>query len=364
MNKILILSIFTVMFFSCERNKEYGLDEGNIERNYQEKNNSETNLDSASLAEDDYSDENNQYDGPFEEPCMDFELMDVDGVNILHFSTMDCFKQMNAHLAYKVELLDNEFIENNSDLEEEAINQLEEELHFNEEQPLIDFEIENGFNSLRQRLEEEAYVYNGLEDVSGLVDPFYDIVYDESIQTLLNERHEVIIDNTIYKINQDGSYWVIQNLDFDALASVSRDASDEVVLSEIENANLIGFPPPEECSRDRERGKETVGKYRIKWKMKLFIAFYGGGLKVKVKGFKKKKKRWKKRRSYCVVGFKGKLCDADGHLTLGSNNWSYFKRSNKKRWSWKTRGSTKSKDKKITGYFHAVGITKVEVLDL
>lgn len=64
------------------------------------------------------------------------------------------------------------------------------------------------------------------------------------------------------------------------------------------------------------------------------------------------------------TSWKGKMCDSDGNLTLGSNSWTTSSRPNKKRWSWKTSGSTKTKDKIIKGFFYAVGIGHHEILDI
>ena len=98
--------------------------------------------------------------------------------------------------------------------------------------------------------------------------------------------------------------------------------------------------------------------------MKLYNLPWGGGLKVRVKGFKKKRNRWKKHRSYCEVGWKGKFCDSTGNLTLGSDSWTVSNRNNKKKWKWKTSGTTKSKDKIIRCKFQAVGIKHEEQLDI
>lgn len=290
--------------------------------------------------------------------------------NILSFTTMEEFKNKLDELTKAIEDYDDDFLALHSNLTEDELYDLEEEIGYNEFQPLIDFETEKGFFSLRKKLADDLYVFENAEDNSGIIDPFYDIIYDEALQTLLNEKREVIVEGKTYKFNTDGSYWIIDkvdiellknlehinHLDFEPMAhvvlktdSITTDSSSTVAVNHCS------------CGRNKEKNKKTAGNERIKWKMKLYKGPFSGGLKMKVKGFQKKKNKWKAKRSFCQLAFGGNFCNDECEELAGNG---LVNRSSKKSFKWKTSGSTKAKDNQINVTFTAVGISHTESLDI
>ena len=96
---------------------------------------------------------------------------------VLSFPDMNTFKETVEDLENQVEYLDNNFINTYSHLSEDEINVIEEEIGFNENQPLIDFENQHGFSSLRAKIDEESEIYNQIEYPSeDIIDPDDDVI--------------------------------------------------------------------------------------------------------------------------------------------------------------------------------------------
>tara|TARA_B110000902_G_scaffold156768_2_gene179802 strand:+ start:4766 stop:5602 length:837 start_codon:yes stop_codon:yes gene_type:complete len=213
---------------------------------------------------------------------------------VLSFPDMNTFKETVEDLENQVEYLDNNFINTYSHLSEDEINVIEEEIGFNENQPLIDFENQHGFSSLRAKIDEESEIYNQIEYPSeDIIDPDDDVIFDDNIRTVLNIHHEVIINDTMYRINQDGSYLRIDTVDLELLSSTRGSGSNSSNFwSNFPKVSLHSRKDSTtSCGRNREAKKKESGNYRIKWMMKLYNLPWDGGLKLRVKGYKKKKKK-------------------------------------------------------------------------
>ena len=295
----------------------------------------------------------------------------VDGYNILSFSTMEEFKKTLIVLNDKLEEYDDEFLKQHKDLSYDGLFNLEELIGYNEFRPLEEYEEKLNFYSLRKKLQEDLILFEDGNNLS-TKDPFFDIIYDETLQTLLNDKREVIIDDTIYKLNIDGSYFIIDTVDFDLLSSIEysnnyhfETLNDHVVFkggTNVNNGNNSSSSTTScDCGRNHDNNTKTVGNYKMKWKMKLYNYPWAGGFKMKVKGFKKKHKKWKKIRSYCALHFEGDFCD--DNCGVMQKDGTYDK-NNKKSFSRSTHGSTKSKDGDIDVTFTAVNISHTATLDI
>ncbi|GEP49499.1 hypothetical protein FNO01nite_01710 [Flavobacterium noncentrifugens] len=195
---------------------------------------------------------------------------------------------------------------------------------FDEDNPLLRFETQYNFCSLRLKLItlEDAWLYaQGDGTWNASTDPDNHFIDDETERTLLNEGAEVIIGTepknyVIYKFTDDaGGYIAISNMDVVALQQINSGTiptfNPNVVVTTPKSAVISGG-----C-KDKltEVAYEVVNGERLKRISKVRreygtdaeagTSIWKGRIKAKTKGYKKKNGHWKGTRTYITAGIDG-----------------------------------------------------------
>jgi len=237
----------------------------------------------------------------------------------------------------QVEAWDDAFVAQWAHLDEESLNLKEEELNFDSEKPMTDFENSIGLQSLRQKYlaEEEVWLNNEILDEATDPDikPEYD--FDNKEMVLLNKYAEVQIGSTIIKqlsskeielINdmkrfggqknvqliEEGASLVIADADYNTLIDFNNGDS-----SVVEQDNVtVQQSTTSDCKYFRTNNKTIYydnGGRKVKLRVKFgnVTNFYFEA-KARIKAYKKKRSRWKKRRTNLGVKVAtGTFCEDD-----------------------------------------------------
>ena len=244
---------------------------------------------------------------------------------IAEFDTQDTYNNYADDLDSQVDALDDAFVAEWGYLDDDALNAKEEELGFDSEKPLADFENQIGLQSLRQKYiaAENAWLDNNILDDATNPDNSSIYDFDESKMALINTLGEVKIGTTIIKklteqqisdINTtlaksgvkgkaalvpiDGAYLTINDGDFNTLI-----AYNEGDVSVVNNGNVtVETGSTTACSYFKKR--TFIDPYTNGKKVWLKVKFdnVGGGLyfkaKAKIKSFKQKSNgHWKRYRT-------------------------------------------------------------------
>tara|TARA_B110001469_G_scaffold127397_1_gene148120 strand:+ start:4668 stop:5768 length:1101 start_codon:yes stop_codon:yes gene_type:complete len=239
---------------------------------------------------------------------------------ILHFADMATFLAVEADLEQQVEELDDAFVDVYNYLNDEDINLMQEDLNFDEFQPLYDFE-ENfpNFNSIRAKIAEETMIYDEIEDQDPNSDPEDSfIIFSDVTRTLINESGDIAIGNKIYRINNDGSHWEINSLDVTLLETLPDHTTVQgeqyttgiKILIRKSSSNT-------DCKKNKWNGElwkyNTSGNKKHKWKIGVFNYPFHGGSRMKIINKKKKKKRrktvWRRYRTETTLSMCGNGCN-------------------------------------------------------
>lgn len=93
------------------------------------------------------------------------------GTNLAVFDNQSAYDNTVSNLESQVEAWDDQFLAQWGHLDEESLETKEDELNYDDEKPLTDFENQIGLNSLRKKYlaEEESWLNN--EELNVLTDP-------------------------------------------------------------------------------------------------------------------------------------------------------------------------------------------------
>lgn len=270
------------------------------------------------------------------------------GATIIAFSDQEAFDNLVILLENQVDTWDDIFVNQWDYLDDDALNDKEEELNFDSEKPLADFENQNGLNSLRQKylLAEDVWLDN--EELDDILDPENNPLfsYDIITMSLLNELGEIKIGDTIYKqLNFDeiqainsinsindqiekGAIMEIKDGDFQTLIDFN---SGDLTVVNNENVNVNSGNTQSDCKNYKiVRGSEN---YTSNKKVKLSIRYANYAVfykvKAKVRSYKKRRGKWKRYRTSLGVALStGYFCDGTAQLYTSS-----YKRKRRKRLS-------------------------------
>lgn len=289
---------------------------------------------------------------------------------MLVFPDMETFKATLAELERQTKELDDAFVEFYSDLDEEALNAKEEEIAFNEEKPLYDFENFLNFNSLHQQIAIEEEQWLSQEELDMGNDPDDHFVFEEELRSLLNADGEVQIGNSIYKLTEDG-YFEITDGDLNSLAIIDNNNKNynslpkNIIFVGNENSFLKSDDDDnnDDCRSWKSKSSfKKKGDKRIKWKVKHSTWPWDRYASAKTTNYKKKKRGWKKYRAYTKTKVYGFISDknADGSadctkkLNFNPDN-NYAVHNSKKSVKHKIIVLTKTKSGWIKGYHYGAG---------
>lgn len=208
---------------------------------------------------------------------------------------------------------------------------------FNEDQPLVDFENQLYFNSLRKMIETQYNIWLNLQgDVFDYTtDPDNHFIEDETERTLLGVRADIIIGDcrngfTYYRFYDWGYVTVPMDSNFndvmDVLNDLNAGATDQETVEDIIKSNGIGNthgegnPPNIPCSTKYKQHKIEAHLFsstrkvesKMKFKVPLFEEWNGDQkIFAKTTSFRKKNGKWKKFRADIYAGFYGQLTGYD-----------------------------------------------------
>lgn len=267
--------------------------------------------------------------------------------NMLQFSSHEEYEQTLDLLTYNVELHEDDFIKEYDHLNEDALNDMEESLKFNEDLPLELFEEEHKFQSLRKVTVNAENAWLDNSDQPGFSwddDPDNFTFIDGIEQTLYNPWHEVMINDTIYKYTENGYYSIVAHNPkaSTALAYLNNNPEldpfkfeneyEDVVIYTDDNANNNNS---NECVPGKINRTERFinGDYSIKAKQKMHTGPVNMTYKTVIKNYKKKGRKWKKRRILSYTGLQGYIqdpyqhsCSFRDYMDINDNRCTYKKR--------------------------------------
>ncbi|MEQ8683860.1 MAG: hypothetical protein RIE86_01145 [Imperialibacter sp.] len=292
------------------------------------------------------------------------------GEQLLVFPDKEAFIQTINELARQVDELDDAFIEFYKDLDEDALNDKEQEIGFNEEKPLTDFLEYMGFASLYQQIEIEETKWLQQEELDFTNDPNDHFIDGENYRVVLNADAEVQVGESIYKITEDG-FFEITDGDLESLKILDAVSNGRISLPE--NVIFVGNDynsaarvTASECKSSKSSsGEVTASQYerRIKWKVKHSTPLFGNRqVYAETTNYKKGGlfgNDWVQYRTYCeamVYGFVSGLDgECDTQVDFNYNQWVWAVEYDKKSVCHKIFVSTKTRPGWVKGYHYGAG---------
>jgi len=289
--------------------------------------------------------------------------MAINSTTIAVFSNEEAHMNYTKNLEDQVADWDDNFLSQWGHLNDEALNAKEDELNFDSEKPLTDFENQIGLQSLRQRYlsAESEWLNNDVLDEANDPDnnPIYD--FDESEMAVLNILSEVQIGTTIYKklsleqideINntpqkasykkiaeplENGAYLEIENEDYDTLIEFN-DGNTSVVDNDNVTVNNSSSTVSCKYGKSKRRFFNTASGKKIKAIIKVPQPMFrsNGKVKAKIKSYKKRSFwGWRRWRTNIAAGARGNVYDTRCDNTpFYIDQWTSTKRRKKRIYIW------------------------------
>lgn len=246
---------------------------------------------------------------------------------ILVFANMDAFKLTLADLDRQVRELDSAFVSTYSSLSKDSLNLKEEEIGFNEKQPLLDFADFFMYHSLYMRIDslENIWLNNTILDDAN--EPDNHFIFELALRAILNADCEVQIDDIIYKITGDG-YFTTPSGNFKSLQLLDKDPTNTHLIKDV-------FYSGDDCSSCKATGcnsnkRQSGYKYnsahdkRIKYVVSHWTHPWDRRCAAKTDNYKKNGWFWKKYRTNCFAKVYGYVSDmvgeCDGQLNFNTAN--------------------------------------------
>lgn len=145
---------------------------------------------------------------------------------ILSFDDSTDVMQAILYLEQEWDYHNDTFVDNYPLYSDDQLDSVETLLAFEEDQPLIDFEEDYSFYSLRDSLDSVLDIWLDNTTLVESTNPELFHILDPMLRTLLNTNCEIIIDSSIYTLHEDGSFTEIYDLNFSALDSLRRGVFD------------------------------------------------------------------------------------------------------------------------------------------
>lgn len=297
----------------------------------------------------------------------------IDG--LLKFQSYDHVLFTIQNLEEKYDNHENFFINQYPDIDGDSLAIIEENVGHNEFETFEDFESSYGHQSLRKELFD--FESNWLDSDQSSEEPVHpmDFIIEYGLQTILNNKAELIVADTIYKFYPYG-YVQIANLDF-ALLEEYRSSNNP---DEIKGGKVVGslttLKSGEDCRGHMAYpsigwGKKTLGNARIKYKVAIRTLPWSTRYVIaKTKAYRKTGgwlKKWRKTRAHIKCSVYGSITDytidpetgeriANCEKQLQFNYYPggiYSDKYNTKSWKHKVYVSTRTKSGWVKGYHYA-----------
>ncbi len=193
----------------------------------------------------------------------------------------------------------------------EVINNVAEEVNYDENQPLYEFADFYTMYSLLKNIQEQEDIFLQQDEQNIEDDPDNHFIVENQVRAILNSDCEVKIADTIYKLTENG-YYAIPNGNLKSLKNLSDNIDDNGKTVYLPNVIFCGDNDDiraSDCrSNKRNYGykKSSDGNYRIKWVVSHWTHPWERRVIAKIDNYKKRKpssNRWKKVKanSFCKV---------------------------------------------------------------
>lgn len=283
---------------------------------------------------------------------------------VLAFPNSDYLLEVLAFLENEVDNWNTHFLEKHRHFSDDSLSILAEELNFNEEKPLFDFEDRFNFTSLRKIISDNENEWLQNMGESSENDPDNHFIEDETVRTILNQFAEVKIGDAYFKFTENG-YYEVTDGNFETLTLLRNPNNDVMSLKNVQFHKSPDYPG--DCTSDkRQEGfkDNSSNNKRIKWVVSHWTYPWGRYAIAKTKNYKKQNNKWKKYSTYSVARVYGFISDTTNGTADCSKQLQFntengpSKAGIRKKVKHKISVSTKTKSGWIMGYHKgAHGIT-------
>jgi len=218
-------------------------------------------------------------------------------ISMLEFTNVTWFFAIMDSLAARVEAEDDAFLSQWGYLSDSLLNLKEEQIHFEYQQPLIDFEDYLDFtNSMRQTFVQEEAAWLNHDSLDFSQDPSRDYPFSIVEMTLLNAGGEVKIGNALLKLTK---YGFVYFTDGSVQKLIRFNDGDMTVLQDTTViTNLLEASRSGDCTSWKP--KDDFDDYETNKRVKRHVHFHaypwGGMSQAEITSYKKQNGSWKKYR--------------------------------------------------------------------
>ncbi|MFN8712956.1 MAG: hypothetical protein ACK5Z2_08890 [Bacteroidota bacterium] len=225
---------------------------------------------------------------------------------VLSFPNQAAFDAAYNCLEQEYEAHNTNFEQQHSNLNDDDYNLLIDQIGFDEEQTLRDFENSVNFNSLRATLNAQELIWLNDTILDPATDPWNHVIDDPIYATLLSANGDVKIGNSIFHYEPDGTIIELTNGDCDELTLIHNNPN-------YRSGNTIALtlgPFNEPCKRVKSESDDrewlTTSSKMYKWRIGFFGRFFSADATVKIRNFKRNSNnRWRRMATSSYVEVSG-----------------------------------------------------------
>ncbi len=289
---------------------------------------------------------------------------------MLCFPDMETFRFVMNELKRQTTEYDSAFMAKFNNLGIDAINEKVEEIGYDEEKPLFNFAEYFKFYNLHRQIAEQETEYLKQEELNIENDPDNHFIIEDEVRALLNSDCEVKINDTIYKLTEEG-YFAICDGNLKSLQKIGEKKGGNISIPNVIFVEGKTDTKADGCNSDqRNADKKESGKYQIKWVVSHWTHPWDRRVTAKIDNYYKKGaflNTWVKQKavSYCkVYGYiSGTDGNCDTQVNFNPSNIGLNSGSAVESWEHTIFVSTKTKSGWVKAYFSGInGITHERTL--
>lgn len=200
--------------------------------------------------------------------------------NILIFENFELVNETLELLRNNYKNHDNRFVQSYSNLNNDELFEKELELNHNPYETFEEFENSLNFCSLRQELFSETRKWlnnqKTLEGVDFMENPDNHFVFDLTERTILNEQNEIIIGDTLYKLDEKGYYKFSIEEENYLMNVVKLNNGENIPLSYYSPYTFSDVGIPCMVQHNHTRYQQVTPKIKIKMNSQTHYNFFQG----------------------------------------------------------------------------------------
>lgn len=251
---------------------------------------------------------------------------------ILEFKSFEHFDETVEDLYKKIEIHDDAFLKKYGHLSEDELDDVEDKLNYNDFQPVVDFEKEKNFKSLRAIIaekEEKWLIEQGDREVlDEKTDPDNHFIVDDVERALLNEHAEVKIGDSYYKYYEWG---LVKTKSYENLVKSRFLGFHNGIIPILINWDFLiiwinnnSGSSTSSCKKNITREHRYINGHngrrsiKVKHKVRKRQTFGPSKIVTIIKGYKKRRRKWRKRRTPIGIQFNGDVflnCTASNYIS-------------------------------------------------